>query len=54
MTMMRMVVEIVMVIAIVAGMVFMMKVSSKEDNFNKTLPDNDNGGDDNEGDSKSK
>lgn len=45
-----------MVIAIVAGMVFMMKVSAKEDNSNKTLPDN--GGDDNEdgdeGDRKNK
>lgn len=43
--------EIVMVLAIVGGMVFMMKVSAKEDNSNKTLPDNDNGG---EGERKSK
>ena len=55
--MMRMVFEIVMVLAIVGGMVFMMKVSAKENNFNKTLPDN--GGDDDtkdsdEGDLKSK
>ena len=57
MTMMRMVFEIVMVIAIVAGMVFMMKVTAKEDNFNETLPDNgsdDNNEDSDEGDSKSK
>ncbi|WP_150113235.1 hypothetical protein [Methylobacter tundripaludum] len=40
--MMRMVMEIVMVIAIVLGMVFMMKVTAEENNFNKTLPDNDN------------
>lgn len=57
MTMMRMVFEIVMVIAIVAGIVFMMKVTAKDDNFNETLPDNggdDNNEDSNEGDRKSK
>lgn len=38
-----------MVIAVVAGMMFMMKVSAKENNSNKTLQDNghDNKDDDN-------
>ena len=57
MTMMRMVFEIVMVIAIVAGMAFMMKVTAKEDNFNETLPDkgsDDNHEDSDEDDRKSK
>lgn len=43
--------EIVMVIAIVLGMVFIMKVTAEENNFNKTLPDNDNGEDHEDGDS---
>jgi hypothetical protein len=42
MAMLRMVFEIVMVVAVVGGMVFMMKVNTKEDNFDKTLRDNDN------------
>lgn len=46
--MLRMVFEVVMVIAVVGGMVFMMKVSAKEDNFNKTL--RDYGGDNEDGD----
>lgn len=45
--------EIVMVIAIVLGMVFMMKVTAEENNFNKTLPDNDNGDEHEDSDGKS-
>ena len=40
-----------MVIAVVSGMVFMMKVSAKEDNSNNVLPDNDNGDDNKDSDS---
>jgi uncharacterized alpha/beta hydrolase family protein len=45
--MMRMVLEIVMVMAVVLGMVMVMKVTSKENEANKTLPSNENGDDDN-------
>lgn len=40
-TMMRMVMEVVMVIVVVAGMVFMMKVSANENKLDKTVRDYD-------------
>lgn len=42
--MMRLFVEAVMVIAIVAGMVFMTKLSANENNRNDTSRDNDDEG----------
>lgn len=42
-----------MVIAVVGGMVFMMRVSANEDNFNKTLRDNGGDNEDSENDPKS-
>jgi|GEM_PF-1428367 len=46
MTMMRMVLEITMVLAVVLGMVMMTKVTAKENGADKTLPGNENGDDD--------
>lgn len=43
MTMMRLVMEAVMVIAVVAVLVFMMKLGAKEDNSDETLRDTDDG-----------
>lgn len=45
--MMRMVLEIAMVIAVVLGMVMLMKVTAKENEADKTLPGSENGDDDN-------
>jgi hypothetical protein len=45
--MMRMVLEIAMVMAVVFGMVMLMKVTAKENEADKTLPGNENGDDDN-------
>lgn len=42
-----------MVIAVVGGMVFMMKVSAKENNFNETLRDNGGVNEDGDNDPKS-
>jgi hypothetical protein len=42
MTMMRLLMEAVMVIAIVAGMVFMTKLSANENNLDDTLCDDEN------------
>ena len=44
--MMRMVLEIVMVMAVVLGMVMLMKVTAKENNFNDRLPEHDDSDDD--------
>lgn len=41
MAMMRMVMEVVMVLAIVAGMLFVMRVSAKENNSDTALREND-------------
>jgi hypothetical protein len=46
MTMMRMVLEITMVLAVVLGMVVMTKVTAKENEADKTLPGNENGDND--------
>ncbi len=43
-----------MVIAVVGGMVFIMKVSAKENNSNDVLSDNDNGDDNNDSDTSQK
>gem|GEM_PF-2277661 len=42
MTMMRMVLEVVMVLALVGGLMFAMKVLAKENRPNESLPANDN------------
>jgi hypothetical protein len=52
MTMMRLVMEAVMIIAIVSGMVFVTKISASENNSNNTVRDNENERGDADQDSK--
>jgi hypothetical protein len=51
--MLRMVFEVVMVLAVVGGMVFMMKVNASEDKLNNTLRENGSDNEDSESDPKS-